>query len=366
MVGVNVGDDGFWSLEAGGLILPRRAINYVNAGRSNGTPLLTIPFLDAATGQQASLDISSQDIDFNPFLVGSIAIHSDLQVWGLEANAIAHSIRTAERFVDVFAGVRTLNLNENLTINQFISPTQTGNITIQYPAVGQGAGDYYAVVAGGLVNVTDSFATANLFYGTQLGGRFRWDYGSVSAALSGKVAFGITHQQATINGSSSATAAINPNTGAVVPNVTTPGGVFALQNNIGSYGRIRSRSCPSLASTSRGRPRPGCACTSATACCTGATWRAPARNRFDAQLEAGADRRPAADQHPPHRRLHPRCGTGPALLHLPRHHFLGPGSASGGRNSLLRLPGGRQTWPRPAPQTSADRSAWPLSSGGWR
>jgi hypothetical protein len=233
--GVNLGADGFWSLEASGLYLPHRSIDYTSVGKNDGTPLLTIPFLDAATGQQASLDINSQDAAFNPFLIGSIAIHSDLQVWGAEVNAIAHSVRTAERSIDVFAGLRMLNLEESLAINQAIVPTQDGNITLQYPTAGLGAANYFPVVAGALVQVTDSFVTHNQFYGGQLGGRFRWDYGAVSLGLTGKIAVGITHQQVAITGSSSASAAINPNTGAVVTNLTTPGGAFALQNNIGTY-----------------------------------------------------------------------------------------------------------------------------------
>jgi hypothetical protein len=233
--GVNVGSEGFWSLEASGFYLPQRSINFNIAGGSNGTPLLTVPFLDAATGQQASLDISSQDAVFNPFLTGGIAIHSDIQVWGFEANAIAHSIRTGERSVDVFAGIRTLGLNENLSINQIITPVQTGNITLQFPTTGQGAADYFSVVGGSPVQVFDSFSTRNQFFGTQFGSRFRWDFGRLSADLTAKVAVGITHQEAIITGFSSAGAAINPNTGAVMSNLLTPGGVFALKNNIGSF-----------------------------------------------------------------------------------------------------------------------------------
>ena len=160
-VGVNL--DSFWSLEAGGFLLPKQSINYANAGRSNGAPLLTIPFLDAATGQQSSLDISSQDAAFNPFLTGSIAIHSDLDVWGSEFNLIAHSIRTAERNVDLLMGFRTLNMTENLSISQTVTPQQTGDITLQFPTAGQGAAFYYSGVAGSPVRVFDRSARATSF-----------------------------------------------------------------------------------------------------------------------------------------------------------------------------------------------------------
>jgi hypothetical protein len=234
-VGVNVGPDGFWALEAGGFVLPRRSIDLFFAGNANGVPLLTIPFLDAATGQQASLDVSAQDLAFRPFLSGSIAIHSDLGLGGGELNAVAHSIRTEERSFDLIAGMRVLALSENLTINQTVTPAQTGNITLQFPTVGEGAASYYSVVAGTPVRIFDSFTARNQFFGGQLGGRFQWEYGKLTADLTGKIALGITHEQVNINGFSNAALAINPNTGVPTPNLTTPGGVFALISNIGTY-----------------------------------------------------------------------------------------------------------------------------------
>jgi hypothetical protein len=234
-VGVNVGPDGFWSLDATGFVLPRKSINFTAGGKSDGTPLLTIPFLDAATAMPSSLDINSQDALGNPYLIGNIFIHSDMFVWGVEFNAIAHSIRTAERNVDVLLGFRTLGLTENLSINQTIVPTQDGNVTFQFPTAGQGINFYYFGVANQPIFVVDSFSTKNQFYGPQVGGRFHWDWNRFTAELTGKVAVGVTHQEATIVGASAAVAAINPNTGAVANNLVTPGGMFALVNNIGSY-----------------------------------------------------------------------------------------------------------------------------------
>ena len=66
MAGISLDSDRFWSLEGAVFFLPRRAINYRAAGNADGTPLLTIPFLDASSGQQSSLDIVSQDTFGNP------------------------------------------------------------------------------------------------------------------------------------------------------------------------------------------------------------------------------------------------------------------------------------------------------------
>ncbi len=233
--GVHMGPEGFWSFEVGGFYLPKRSVDFAAAGGSNGTPLLTIPFLDSATGNLSSLDVNAQDGGGNPYLVGRMAIHSDLQVWGYEINLIAHSIRTSERSVDLVMGFRSLGLNENLSINQTLSPALTGNVTLQFPNAGQGVAFYYNVLANTPAYVSDHFSTRNLFNGPQVGGRFNFARGPFSADLNVKVAVGITHQRATIEGSSTAALAEDPNAQTIVANLTTPGGVFALQNNSGSF-----------------------------------------------------------------------------------------------------------------------------------
>jgi hypothetical protein len=233
--GFNFGDAGFWSLELGGFVLPQRAIDYLNVGGANGAPLLSIPFLDAATGQPSALDVNAQDGAGKPYLAGSVAIHSDLQMWGYEFNMIAHSIRTAERSVDVMFGFRSLGMDENLSIAQTITPATTGNISLQFPTAGQGAGFYQDVVANTSVKIVDRFGARNRFYGPQVGGRFSWMYRNFTLDLAAKVAVGVTLQEVNIDGATTAAMVINPNTQAVIANATTAGGVFALPSNIGGY-----------------------------------------------------------------------------------------------------------------------------------
>jgi hypothetical protein len=245
-IGVNLDADGFWSFELGGFILPKRSVDYTNVSNANGTPLLTIPFLDAATGLQNSLDISSQDLKFNPYLFGNVHIQSDIFVWGYDANVVAHSVRTGDRAIELLAGFRALNLTENFRMDQTLTPTLTGNVTIQNPVVGQGINNYFNVLANTPVFVTDQFGTRNQFFGGQVGGRFNWNSGALSADLNMKVALGVTHQQATINGSTLALAAVNGTTGVVGTNLLTPGGVFALQNNIGSFAQNQFTVVPEI------------------------------------------------------------------------------------------------------------------------
>jgi hypothetical protein len=250
-IGVNLGDDGFWSLQADGLYLAKRNINATFNGNSDGLPLLTLPFIDAASGIPSALDINSQNAAGAPFLNGSISFHSDLSVWGYEANAIAHSIRTPQKSVDIMFGYRQLSLTENLLINQTLvippappgSPSNEGNITLQFPTAGQG--NYLSVKENAPVYITDSFGTRNMFYGAQVGTRFRWDFGNLSANLTGKVALGVTHQQVAIEGSTTATA-VTTATGGTATNLTTPGGVFALQGNSGNFSQNQFTVVPEI------------------------------------------------------------------------------------------------------------------------
>lgn len=245
-IGFEASPDGFWSLEAGGFYLSPRSVNYSAAGNADGSPLLTTPFLDAATGRQSSLDINSQDNLGNPYIIGSIAIHSDIKVWGYEANAIAHSIRTSERSVDLLFGYRHLRMIENLTINQVVTAAQDGNFTIQSPTVGQGQNSYFDAIAGSPVFISDYFGTRNSFHGGQAGARFSWDFGQLTAELAGKVAFGVTHQQVTINGSTTTPAATDLKIPKIVGPLNTSGGVFTTVSNIGSYSQNQFTVVPEI------------------------------------------------------------------------------------------------------------------------
>jgi hypothetical protein len=236
--GWNFGDDGFWGIEAWGFILPKMNLNYTASGNANGTPLLTIPFLDAATGIQSSLVVVGQDNAGNPYLTGSVTIHSDIEVWGYELNAVAHSIRSGNRSFDLLVGFRSMGLNENLSMNQNITSLQDGAITIQQPVANGNPSNYVNVPAGGTVQVLDSFSTTNRFYGGQIGGRFGWDLGRLNLELTGKLAVGATEETASIYGFSSATFGGRT--------ITTPGGVFALTSNMGNYSQSQFSVVPEI------------------------------------------------------------------------------------------------------------------------
>jgi hypothetical protein len=126
-------------------------------------------------------------------------------------------------------------MSENLAIDQTIVPATEGNISLQFPTAGNGAASYFNIPAGVPVTIADRFSARNNFYGPQVGGRFSWAFGRFGADLNGKVAVGVTRQRVTIDGVSNAAFGVDPVTLGVVSNLSTPGGVFALQNNIGTF-----------------------------------------------------------------------------------------------------------------------------------
>lgn len=79
-----------------------------------------------------------------------------------------------------------------------------------------------------------------------MAGVFSWIFGNFTADLNAKVALGVTHQQVTIGGSSTATAVVNPTTLVVSNNLTTPGGVFAQQFNSGTFSQDQFTIVPEI------------------------------------------------------------------------------------------------------------------------
>jgi hypothetical protein len=130
-------------------------------------------------------------------------------------------------FVDVLAGPRYLNLRESLTITE---DTQFAQGVLAPPFNGTH-----------VIN-TDQFSTKNQFYGGQVGVLVEKDWGRLTLDGLFKLAVGVTHEELSIQGSQQ----FPPGT----PNVDTrPGGLFALNSNIGNYSRNRFAVAPELGVT---------------------------------------------------------------------------------------------------------------------
>ncbi len=201
--GAPFGDDTY-AVEASYFFLPGRTIG--TQLNSPGSPILARPFYDVVNNRADS------SLTAYPGLIsGGIAIRATSFLQGAEANASAALWRGEQGRVALLAGVRYLNLNEDVSIAE---NDVGGPAALQF--------------AGTTLQVRDRFATWNDFYGGQLGIRTEWDMGRWQLKLVGKVALGDSHERSQVRGRTVV------NTGFPID---APAGLLALASNSGSFTR---------------------------------------------------------------------------------------------------------------------------------
>lgn len=187
---------------------------------SAGSPILTRPLVDALTGAE-----TVEFVAFPGLLSGSVDISSSSQLQGGEVNFIKNlCCCPCSHRVDLLAGFRYMELEDELTITETITTLAPLPPTIVIPGVA------VPVPAGTSLTVVDRFETENRFYGGQIGARAEFWRGRVFANVTGKLAIGSTHQIVRISGSTTVTA---PGGAPLV----FPGGQLALPTNIGTHDR---------------------------------------------------------------------------------------------------------------------------------
>jgi len=147
---------------------------------------------------------------------GTLNVETTSKLWGFDMNIRRALCKTCESHSEVFAGYRTLGLNESLTINEFIT-AQAGNPSDP---------------GGTVVTVSDSFQTRNRFHGGQVGYAMErtWDRWTVEGR--GSVALGNTSQTVEIAG-------FQTRTRPGQPMETFSGGLLATGPNLGAFERDR-------------------------------------------------------------------------------------------------------------------------------
>ena len=206
---------GYWfddqhmlGLDFGGFFLGQRGDNFL--ATSTGTPILTRPIIDAATGTETTELVAGPGV-----LAGTVSVHTDSKLWGYEANLrsnlCAGQVWGVDYFVDGIAGFRSIGLDESLDVHEALVVLG-----------GTSAGQQFVI--------DDHFSTQNRFYGGQLGflSEFRWDRWVLG--VNTKVGLGSMQEMVKISGST----AITPLGGATQ---TFNGGLLALPSNIGRFTR---------------------------------------------------------------------------------------------------------------------------------
>lgn len=194
--------DGFFLLSHGIDFLATSVIGLT----TNVPGVLARPFTDVSTGSASSLVVALPGTS-----TGAVGVSSDSLLWGMEANLVRSLSRDENFRFELLAGLRYLDLEEDLNVIQ--------NTT--YLSAGSGFFNGAALPAGSSIQVSDRFYTRNQFAGGQLGARLEMIYESFLLSFVGKVALGSTHEALTVAGNTQQGSA------------TLPGGLLALPSNIG-------------------------------------------------------------------------------------------------------------------------------------
>lgn len=185
----------------------------VRSFASNGQPdaaVLAVPFFDADAGAESSFVVASPGA-----FSGSAVLSLTSKLQGADLGGMVAVADSNNLHVQVLAGFRYLDLNENLTY----STVSTG---LQDPNTGL------------IFNTTDEFGTRNQFYGCQLGTRVEYRSETFFVQGSVKLAAGDMHEVAHIVGSATTNFFNGPTGGPFtgVPTQVLPGsGMFAQPSN---------------------------------------------------------------------------------------------------------------------------------------
>jgi hypothetical protein len=204
-----------WGADIGGFFLSRRTETFFIA--SHGNPILASPLTNEKTGLPGNILVAFPGGPPDG-VSGSYQIAYSSELWGAEANARRKLCCGCNYHLDLFGGVRYIQLQEKLSIMDV----------------------EFAEPMGPLFVVSESFATRNRFYGGQIGLDGEYHFGKrCFVGVRAKVALGDMHEDIIINGQ---TQTILP----PAPAVTSLGGVLAQKSNIGTFSRDRFAVVPEV------------------------------------------------------------------------------------------------------------------------
>jgi hypothetical protein len=193
-----------WAVELSGFYV--RPTTHGFTAVSDQFPNLDLarPFFSVNRGAESSEIVGRPGV-----ASGFVHIDEKSNFYGAELNGRYKWWDGCNNRLDLIGGLRFLYLDEQLTITE-----QSTGLA--------GAGPFAGVSS----TATDQFHAKNRFYGAQVGAIFTHVEGPWTFAVTGKVAAGVTRSIVDITGSSAVLS------GGPVP--TLPGGLLALNSNIGS------------------------------------------------------------------------------------------------------------------------------------
>jgi hypothetical protein len=162
-----------WSLQANVLVLGDRSINL--AASSDEFAVLSRPFSDVRRQAEAV-----EPVGFPGAAAGSVSVNHTGFLWGLEGDLAGNVAWSPWGRVDVLAGLRYLELHENLSITEASSVTAGAGAVL--PALAPRAGESFLS--------TDAFRGENRFFGGTVGATAALSRGCWTLTLVGKLSLG--------------------------------------------------------------------------------------------------------------------------------------------------------------------------------
>jgi hypothetical protein len=198
-LGAWLGCDSMVGVEGSGFLMQSRSAQFA-VNSPEGGQIFFIPFFDFALVPPAENAFPFGAVGS---LSGTIQMVNRTEFWGAEVNGLIKLAETDTFSLSLLAGVRYLDLHENLDLG------------------------FVGIAPGGfaITSSLDTYDTRNQFWGGQLGARGELHRGGFFANVTGKVALGTMHEVVNATGFANVTAA--------GINATVPGGFFVLPSNIG-------------------------------------------------------------------------------------------------------------------------------------
>jgi hypothetical protein len=200
----------WWALEGNYFALERAATGFRLSSNANGNPVIARPVFDNQAGMPSAYADALPGV-----FTGGIDVSARSHLLGFELNLATKVYRGPSVSFDFLAGFRTLELNEDVTIQDSVAAINPGVLTFTgMPADPPDS-----------LTILDRFHVYNRFYGGQVGGRLEWHGDRLTLGVVGKLALGASQQLALVDGATNLISAGNPST----PNV---GGILAQPTNI--------------------------------------------------------------------------------------------------------------------------------------
>jgi hypothetical protein len=218
-------------VEVRAFVTEQRNITFAAGSDSGGNPGLFRPFYEVKGNSiiPAVAAVSQPGVQTGAFYARSFD-----QLWGGDLNLLLGTLPTASAGTTFIGGFAFRQYNGDLALTEKYSPLGTHNVFF----------DGTPIPPPAIVLIQDRYLVHNWFVGIQAGANRRWTFGSCFLDVRGVCALGSTQQEVTISGASTLYSSFGRLN--LLPTQSAPGGLYALESNIGKLEKSRVSVIPTL------------------------------------------------------------------------------------------------------------------------